>query len=157
MYYFFESKKHLRNAISRAKIDELRQILDSGPHTGEIEHILSGEIDISADIRTLTKELQIYYTQVRAVSTGELRQLRQHIIPVSTYDLTIYPFSDTYISRYLDDQPLGKNPLVDIAGFSYGLFVQAIPMLGYLGIRLVFDALLLPYHIYRDSVDRIIE
>jgi hypothetical protein len=52
------------------------------------------------------------------------------------------------LAQYFDNQKLGDNPLVDIAGFAYG-FVQGSAFLIFLFGRMVLDALLLPVDLYK--------
>lgn len=66
---------------------------------------------------------------------------------ISPLDL---PFGDTEIAKFFENKKIGENIFVDIAGFSYGFFVQGSAILVILLWKIFLDILFLPRDIYNE-------
>lgn len=65
----------------------------------------------------------------------------------------VAPFSDGELAKFFEDKRIGENVFVDMAGFSYGFFVQWGAIMVILAWRIFLDMLFLP----RDILEEIRE
>ncbi len=68
------------------------------------------------------------------------------------YPITL-PFQDSPFVKRLEASRLGDDLITDIVGIAFGFFIQGGYILGYIVLRLLFDALLLPRDLYRKLTD----
>mgnify|MGYP006915289807 CR=1 FL=1 len=119
-------------------------------------HIETGRSleSLKNDVRSALDQWQISVDAYRkAIHTLDAEQekmdheKKQRAIPEFIFDPSIFPFQKTYLAQYFEEQPLWKNPLIDIGGFLYWV-AQGSLFLFYIAWKIVFDLLLLPIDIY---------
>ncbi len=138
----FETWKEKIHSKKNLDVFELRRRIETGQSLNslkwDIEHALeSGQISIDT-----------YDDALKMLDKRESASRFDSIIPEYTLPPWAFPLSDTKLAQYFDQQKIGDNPLIDIAGFAYG-FVQGSVFLVFLLGRIILDTLLLPLDIYK--------
>lgn len=137
----FEKWKEKIHSKKKLDIFELRRRIE----TGQSLNSLKGDIQNALESGQIS--MDTYDDALKMLDTKEADSYYDHITPEYTLPLWSFPLSDSKLSLYFDQQRIGDNPLIDIAGFAYG-FAQGSIFLLFLVGRIILDTLLLPRDIY---------
>lgn len=129
--------------VARYNLLSLKEKIKTGSSLSELKDIVraaraSGELS-DEDFRLAEK----------MIDKADRESIFDEKINTSSIIRSKLPFSDTAFVKRLEDSRLGEDSIRDLLGFAYGFFVQGGFVLGYIAIKLVFDALLLPRDLYR--------
>lgn len=130
----FEKQRALSRVNRRLDIFELRRKIETGHSLDslrkEISEALRGEI-ISRDTFDVLQA---------SLDATELHRHRE----ATSWEGSDIPFGNTALAQIYEQSPLWNNFRTDIAGFSYGFFVQGGAIMIILLWRILYDFLMLP-------------
>ena len=112
-----EKKEHFEKTkekiYSRKKLDvfELRRRIETGKSLGLLKS------DIQSALESGQISIDTYHDALEAMDHGSKNRIT--IEPEYTLDPTGIPFAHHPLTAYFENQKLGKNPLTDLAGFTY--------------------------------------
>jgi hypothetical protein len=133
----FEKTKEKMRKKKWLDVHGLRQKIETGHSLDSLKS------DIRAALSDGTISRDTYDSVIASLD-------RQPMEEIGIIDLDQLPFSQNRFAKYLENQPLGENIGVDMAGFLYGLIVQGSAILIIIAWKILTDLLFLPRDIYRE-------
>ncbi len=138
----FEKWKEKIHSKKKLDVFELRRRIETGQSLNSLKS------DIKSALESGQISIDTYDDALKMLDKREGESRFDSIIPEYTLPPWTFPLSDTKLAHYFDQQKIGDNPLIDIAGFAYG-FAQGSVFLVFLLGRIILDTLLLPLDIYK--------
>ena len=138
---FEKGKEKIR---SRKKLDVFA--LKSKLETGHSLNTLKSDIKEALDRWDIS--IETYKNVLTELDKNKEKIPKPLPKPEFILDPRAFPLSDHPLTKYFESQKLWDNPLIDLAGFAYGL-AQGSLFLLYLAGRIVLDTLLLPIDLYK--------
>ena len=132
---------------SRKKLDVFG--LKRRIETGQSLELLKSDVKDALDRGEIS--IDTYKTALERIENFDTaKEKERHISVVPDYmlDPKMYPLSNLPLTSYFESQKLWDNPLVDMAGFFYGIAQGSIFLL-WLAWKVVLDTLLLPVDLFK--------
>ncbi|MBC7498271.1 hypothetical protein H7170_01360 [Candidatus Gracilibacteria bacterium] len=148
-------KKEREMIVREAKTEEFEKIKEKMRKKKGLDvHGLRQKIETGQSLDSLKSDIRAALSEgviSRDTYDSVIASLdRQPMEETGTIDLDQLPFSQNRFAKYLENQPLGENIGVDMAGFLYGLIVQGSAILIIIVWKILTDILFLPRDIYRE-------
>lgn len=130
--------------MARHNLLSLKEKIQTGISLSDLKNTIndarkSGEIS-DADFREVQKLIDTIDRNPEDIFRSTTPSL---VLPI---DL---PFQNSRFVKRLESSQLGEDMITDIVGVAFGFFIQGGYILGYMVLRLLFDALLLPRDVYK--------
>ncbi len=137
----FEKWKEKIHSKKKLDVFELKRRIETGQSLSTLKS------DIRSALESGQISIDTYDDALRMLDRDQDISRFEKVVPEYTLPPWSFPFSDSKLSLYFDQQRIGDNPLIDIAGFAYG-FAQGSIFLFFLVGRIILDTLLLPRDVY---------
>lgn len=174
-----ESRNRLREKQEKEK-ERLEKITEEFDREKKINHInrrfdifeLKQKIETTNSLSSLRKEIQsalkeglilpetfnqierkINFIEKNSETLKEKKEKHENGELSDFYDED-FPFDDTELAKKFATQKIWENLFIDIAGFSYGFFVQGSSIIIILIYKIIHDFLFLPRDIYKEIKQR---